>query len=255
MTSRAAGSSPMNLRVPTLPFALFASSADTTRRAPTRRAPDARSAAIAKADLLSLAARFGGRDDPGAIHQTELSVVLARLLEASPQTPLAARRALLVGAWRQVFGPMDYHGGDRGFDPALRANEIYQVVLEGGVLYNVTPLVEARGGVERTALLRGEYTTEPGFDDVLRVRFTSFRGLRGALPEGRALPDLPALAERGALGEVPSITPSWVVRAFFRGGVLHEVYTDHDLRVLYGASAPDADDRYLYVMRRVPALV
>lgn len=129
-------------------------------------------------------------------------------------------------------------------------------MLEGGVLYNVTPLVDARSGtIARTALLRGEYVPEPGADDVLRVRFTSFRGLRGALPEGRALADLPALAERGELGDVPSITPAWVVRAFFRGGVLHEVYTDHDLRVLYGASARDADDRYLYVMRRVPALL
>lgn len=247
----------MNLRVPSLPFAMFASSADGPRPARSpRRAPDARSAALAKADLLSLAARFGGREDPGAIHQTELSVVLARLLEASPEIPLRARKELLLGAWRQVFGPMDYHGGERGFDPALRANEIYQVVLEGGVLYNVTPLVEPRSGtIARTALLRGEYAPEPGTDDVLRVRFTSFRGLRGGLPEGRNLADLPALAERGELGDVPSITPAWVVRAFFRGGVLHEVYTDHDLRVLYGASAPDADDRYLYVMRRVPALL
>ena len=93
--------------------------------------------------------------------------------------------------------------------PALRANEIYQVVLEGGVLYNVTPLVDARNGaIARIALLRGEYAPEPGTDDVLRVRFTSFRGLRGGLPEGRTFADLPALAERVVVYRPPEARPA-----------------------------------------------
>ena len=48
---------------------------------------------------------------------------------------------------------------------------------------------------------------------------------------------------------------SWASLAPSSCGVLHEVYSDHDMRVLYGASARDAEDRYLYVMRRVPALL
>ena len=63
--------------------------------------------------------------------------------------------------------------------------------------------------------------------------------------------ELPALAEQGTLPDKTWIVPSFIVKLFFGGGALREVYTDHDMRILYATDSKNFGQDYLYVMRRV----
>jgi hypothetical protein len=47
-----------------------------------------------------------------------------------------------------------------------------------------------------------------------------------------------------------NIVPTWVVKVFFGGGALKEVYTDADLRILYGARSNRFERPALYIMKR-----
>jgi hypothetical protein len=84
----------------------------------------------------------------------------------------------------------------------------------------------------------------------LQVRFTDYPGVEPR-PSDVELWELPALAEAGPLENEIVVVPSEVVKTSFGGGKLEEVYTDHDLRILYGTSATDSARRSLYVMTRV----
>jgi hypothetical protein len=47
-----------------------------------------------------------------------------------------------------------------------------------------------------------------------------------------------------------TIVPTFIVRTFFGGGTLLEVYTDDTLRILYGSNSDEFKQKYLYVMVR-----
>ena len=207
----------------------------------------ARPVAAIKADILALAQSFAGQGDPDFSRQEALEKLVTELLAAAPQPPVAARLDLLAGPWYQVWGPYDYRGGDRGtVDPKITVDEIYQVVFRDGYYYNVNPV----RGKSRIALLRGEFQPVPGYPDMLKVRFTRFPGNKGR-PEDIPLWELAALAEAGELPAGTTIVPGFIVRWFFGGGFLREVYTDADMRITYGGDrVDDRADEHIYIMTR-----
>ncbi len=58
------------------------------------------------------------------------------------------------------------------------------------------------------------------------------------------------LAESGTLPNQVTIVPTFIVRLFFGGGTLIEVYTDETIRILYGSNNDEFKTKYLYVMVR-----
>jgi hypothetical protein len=203
-----------------------------------------------KREILALAASFAGQGDPDFSKQRAIEGLIAPLLAAAPQRPVSQRLDVLTGAWRQIWGPYDYRGSGRGVDPALAANEIYQVVFREGFYYNVTPL-RAKGKERREsiALLKGHYRVDDAKGDVLRVCFVDYPGFANR-PDGYTLWNLPAALESGSLRNDIDIVPTLVVKLFFGGGALREIYTDDNVRLLYGASGTAFRDPYLYVMTR-----
>jgi hypothetical protein len=205
-----------------------------------------------KSEIVSLAKSFAGQGDPDFSKQKAFDPLIKKLLLTNPQSPLKDRLPVLFGAWKQIWGPYDYSGNKRGVDPEIGVDEIYQVVFPGGYYYNVTPLYKGGDRTrERIALLRGEFKLDPVDPDVLLVRFTRYPGLSGRPQSGPDLPGLPRLIEEGKLQSDISIVPTWIVRLFFGAGALREVYTDADLRILYGADSNRFKSPALYIMTRV----
>lgn len=209
-------------------------------------AAETRSVTAIKADILRLSQSYLGQGDPDFARQRALDALVVELRAVNPQPPVKARLKLLEGPWHQIWGPYDYRNDDRGVDPKITADEIYQVVFRNGFYYNVNPIQ----GKDKVALLRGEYQLVPGHPDMLKVRFTNYPGNRGR-PEGLALWALPALAETGQLPAKTTIVPTIIVRLFFGGGYLREVYTDEDMRITYGGNhVDDRADEFIYIMMR-----
>ncbi len=209
-----------------------------------------RTVAVIKADILALAQSYIGQGDPDFSKQRALELLVRELLGAAPQPPVRERLDLLAGPWYQVWGPYDYRNDDRGtVDPKITVDEIYQVVFREGYYYNVNPV----RGKDRIALLRGEYNLVPGYPDMLAVRFTRFPGNKGR-PEDIPIWELAALAEAGKLPDKTTIVPGFIVRWFFGGGALREVYTDADMRITYGGGrVDDRTDEHIYIMTRPAA--
>ena len=207
----------------------------------------ARPVGTIKADILALAQSFVGQGDPDFSRQKALEVLVTELLTAAPQPSVAVRLDLLAGPWYQVWGPYDYRGGERGtVDPKITVDEIYQVIFRDGYYYNVNPV----HGKNRIALLRGEFQLVPDYPDMLQVRFTRFPGNKGR-PEDTPIWELAAMAEAGELPAKITIVPGFIVRWFFGGGFLREVYTDADMRITYGGDhADDRTDEHIYIMTR-----
>lgn len=199
-----------------------------------------------KADIVKLAESFKGQGDPDFSKQKQLNVLVAELLQASPQPPIKDRIKLLVGPWHQIWGPYDYSNNNRGVDPNISPDDIYQVVFEDGYYYNVNP--EKKG--DKIGLLRGEYNLAAQDSDFLKVRFTAFPSTSKDIGDAK-LWELPALAESGKLQNRSSIVPGFIVRLFFGGGALREVYTDEDMRITYGDDdVKDREDEFIYIMKR-----
>jgi hypothetical protein len=70
-------------------------------------------------------------------------------------------------------------------------------------------------------------------------------------PTERAIYDYVDEAERDQLPSQITIVPSFLVKLFFGGGTLREVYTDQDLRILYGSNGKEFKNQYLYIMTKV----
>lgn len=203
-----------------------------------------------KRQILELAQSFSGQGDPDFSKQHALEALITPLLALAPQPPVSQRLELLAAAWRQVWGPYDYTGSGRGVDPALAANEIYQVVFREGFYYNVTPLwAGGNPAREDIALLKGRFRVDRQASDVLRVRFVEYPGF-SERPAGFELWQLPAALETGVLVNDINILPAAAVKLFFGSGALREIYTDADMRLVYGASSTGFEDAYLYVMTR-----
>ena len=203
-----------------------------------------------KREILTLATSYSGQGDPDHSKQKSLELLVQKLLSQAPQPPLKNRLRSLAGAWKQIWGPYDYRNERRGVDPNLGVDEIYQVVSERGFYYNVAP--DYKGGdrsKERIELLRGEYRLDDTNENLLRVRFTNLSDLK-ARPADKQLWELPALAESHELKNRTTVLPSFLVRLFFGGGALREVYTDNDMRITYGSNGKDLSKDFIYVMTR-----
>lgn len=204
-----------------------------------------------KAEILKLAESYQGQGDPDQSKQKTLDVLVDQLVAQNPMPPVAERINLLAGAWKQVWGPYEYRKNDGSVDPTLGFTEIYQVVFADGYYYNVAPFYPDQDrSREQIGLLRGEFNLDQSNPNALKVKFTDYPGVKPR-PTKPELWELPALAESGKLENVFTIVPSWAVKLFFGGGTLEEVYTDRELRILYGTSASANARRSLYVMSRV----
>lgn len=208
------------------------------------------SVTIAKSNLIAAAKKYEGQGDPDFKIQNALQPLVDKLLAVAPkQGSIKDRLPILAGTWKQVWGPYDYRNDNRGVDPELGVLEIYQYVSIDGYYYNVSPQYKnGDKSKERIGLLRGEYELNSKNPNGLDVEFKRFKGV-----EGRPVDDiwtLAPLSEAGTLENEITIVPTWIVKLFFGGGTLIEVYTDKDLRVLYGTGG-NFDEPYLYVMTRV----
>lgn len=204
-----------------------------------------------KARIISLAQSFEGQGDPDQSLQGQLDVLVEELTRLSQMPSAQARLPLIEGAWKQIWGPYDYRNDDGGVDPTLGVREIYQVVFREGYYYNVAPYFpNGDRSKEQISLLRGEFTLDSVNPNVLNVRFTDYPGV-DKRPTDEPLWTLPVKAEAGTLENRIVIVPSDLVRRFFGGGSLEEIYTDHDLRILYGRKNPPSTRRFLYIMTRV----
>ena len=204
-----------------------------------------------KMQIVDLAKKYEGQADPDFSRQKSLEVLVDRLLESAPQKPVQARLQNLYGAWKQVWGPYNYRESDRSVDPSIGVKEIYQVVFEGGYYYNVAPAYK-NGDLnnEKISFLRGEFKLSEKDELGLDVRFTNLTELK-VRPESVNLWDLASEAEANTLDNEKDTLPSFFVKLFFQGGTLREVYTDNDLRILYGTNSRVFKSPYLYVMTKV----
>ena len=204
-----------------------------------------------KQQIISTAETFKGLGDPDFSKQKQLEVLVTKLLELNPQAPVKDRLNLLQGPWKQVWGPYEYRKNDRSVDPSLDVNNIYQVIFDG-YYYNVNPNFDRNGKPSKTVLLRGEYKIDESTDDTLIAKFTNLREVKeGRLDSRLKLIDLPALSEARKLQGERTTLPSYVVKLFFGGGRLQEVYTDEDLRITFGTGNNEDVSNYIYVLTRV----
>jgi hypothetical protein len=214
---------------------------------------DAETVDAIKQRLLALAQTYSGQADPTYAQQRQLEAIIDELLAAAPPVPLSQRLNLLEGVWKQVWGPLDYRTDEsRSIDPELGIDEIYQVILPSGIYYNVSPIYP--GGdrrQERTGFLRGKYKQDPDLTNRLDVHFTSYRGIKGRPKDGSPIYEMAYRAEEDKVDDTIAIVPWIVVQLFFGSGALDEVYTDQDLRILYGSNGAENARRALYVMTRV----
>ena len=214
---------------------------------------DSEAVAEVKQRIFDLAEAFRGQGDPDFSKQRQLEALIEELLRIAPQPPVRQRLDLLSGTWQQIWGPYEYgRGADRGVDPKSDPDRIYQVVFPGGYYYNVAPRDRNETGATREiVLLRGVYELLADYPDMLQVRFTEYPSTEVAR-EIETIWRYAALAEAGQLDNRSTVVPGLIVRLFFGGGGLREVYTDDTLRVTFGDG--DLDDRSeesLYIMRRI----
>ena len=221
---------------------VFASAAALPARADTEQT---------KRTILKIAQSYQGQGDSDGSKQRRLEKLVTKLLRENPQAPVSHRLPLLYGAWKQVWGPYDYRSNDRGVDPALDPANIIQVIFKDGYYYNVNPTRTKKGKAKGITLLRGEFVQDPEQANHLNVRFTNLRRLKGPMPTGLRLQDLPELSEVRSLSGERTVLPAFFVRLFFGGGTLNEVYTDHDLRILFGSGRDGGPGNYIYVMKRL----
>lgn len=204
-----------------------------------------------KSRIFALAEKFKGKGDPDFTRQKQLEPLVQKLLDIAPQKPAIERIDSISGAWKQVWGPYDYRGDDRGVDPKLDPDNIYQVVFKDGYYYNVNPIQEGKpNNKTRISLLRGEYQINPETPNRLPIEFTRFSGNLG-WPDNKKIWELAALAEQDRLPHKITIVPSLIVKLFFSEGTLREVYTDEDMRITYGLGDSSLESGYIYIMRRV----
>jgi len=202
-----------------------------------------------KAEILLIAQDNLGKPDQDFRIQNTLVPYVNKLLKVAPQKPIKERITALVGRWQQVWGPYEYRKYDRTVDPTTDPSLIFQVIFKGGYYYNVANTIDEKTGLsDGTTLLRGKFKIGAGND--LNVRFTNLKKINGFPPAGLSYTDLAALSENDELEGERTVLPGFIVRLFFGGGTLKEVYTDDTMRITYGTSR-QADAPFLYVLKRV----
>ena len=204
-----------------------------------------------KENIISLARTYQGQGDPDYKIQNSLTPLVVKLISLNPQKPVKDRLNLLFGTWKQVWGPYDYRNNNRGVDPTLGVNEIYQIISPNGFYYNVSPIYKKGSKLNpKIGYLKGEYSIDSDSDTNLNVHFVKYPGMKSR-PENRDIFDFVDDAESNSLPNQTTIVPTFIVKYFFQGGALVEVYTDEDTRILYGSNGKDFKNKYLYIMTRV----
>jgi hypothetical protein len=201
--------------------------------------------------IVTTALKYQGQGDPDFQIQNELEPLVKKLLILEPQSKVINRLPLIFGVWKQVWGPYEYRKNDRSVDPTLNAKEIYQVVSPEGFYYNVSPNMNAKGNTEKNInYLKGQYSLSKKDPNGLDVKFVKFIGMKKR-PTDRAIYQFVDEAERNQLPDQITVVPKIIVKLFFGGGTLREVYTDETLRILYGSNNKEFKNQYLYIMTRV----
>ncbi len=204
-----------------------------------------------KEKILSLAQKYQGQGDPDLKIQKELQPLVDKLLTLNPQPKVKDRLDLLYGTWKQVWGPYNYRDNKRGVDSSLKADEIYQVISPLGFYYNVNPnLDKKKGNVQRIDFLKGEYVVSPTNPNGLNVQFVKYIGMKNR-PTDKNIFEYIEEAEKNQLPNQITVVPRFIVKLFFGGGTLVEVYTDENLRILYGTNNKEFQIPYLYIMTKV----
>lgn len=204
-----------------------------------------------KTQIVELANSYSGQGDPDQSKQKNFEGLIQELIQTNPMSPIRDRIQTLAGTWKQVWGPYEFRKDDGSIDPTIGIDEIYQVVSAEGYYYNVAPYFPSGDrSQEQVGLLRGEYVLDENDQNGLRVKFTDYPGV-DPRPKDVPIWSLAPLAEAGLLENQITIVPSWVVQIFFGGGKLEEVYTDEDLRIVYGSKGTPASRRSLFIMTRV----
>ncbi len=204
-----------------------------------------------KEKIVTTAQKYQGLGDPDFKIQKELEPLVNELLALNPQTRVNERLPLLFGVWKQVWGPYEYRKNDRSVDPTLNAKEIYQVISPEGFYYNVSPNMDPKSKTEKNInYLKGQYKLSAKDPVGLDVKFVKFIGMKKR-PTEKPIYSYADEAERNQLPGQITVVPKIVVKLFFGGGTLREVYTDEDLRILYGSNNKEFKNQYLYIMTRV----
>lgn len=206
---------------------------------------------LIKQTIIKTAGKYQGQGDPEFKIQKELEPLVSKLLNLAPQLNVIDRLPLLFGVWRQVWGPYEYRKNDRSVDPTLNAKEIYQVISPEGFYYNVSPNMIPKSNKEKNInYLKGEYVLSKKDPNGLDVKFVKFIGMK-TRPTEKPIYQYAEEAERNQLPNQITVVPKLVVKLFFGGGTLREIYTDEDLRILYGSNNKEFKNQYLYIMTRV----
>ena len=198
-----------------------------------------------KSNIMQIAQNFSGMGDPDGQIQAQLQIQVDRLIALSPQKRVKDRLDLIVGPWKQIFGPYEF-SAERSENSTLDPEHVYQIVYEDGYYYNVGQ--NNYFGAKVISALRGIYELQD--DGLLAVQFTDVRFRWGTLEEATDYVSLPALIENK---EIRSLRiPDFFTGPIFRiTGTLREVYTDQDMRILYGSTSDGTFDDYIYIMKRV----
>ncbi len=204
-----------------------------------------------KQTIVKTAEKYQGQGDPDFKIQRELEPLVQKLLILKPQPNVSERLSLLFGVWKQVWGPYEYRKSDRSVDPTISAKEIYQVISPEGFYYNVSPNLNASSKIEKNInYLKGKYNLSKNDSVGLDVKFVKFIGMRKR-PNEKPIYEYVDEAEHDQLPNQITVVPSLIVKLFFGGGTLREVYTDEDLRILYGSNGKEFKNQYLYIMTRI----
>ncbi len=206
---------------------------------------------LLKETIVKTAEKYQGQGDPGLKIQKELEPFVKKLLTLQPQLKVIDRLPLLFGVWKQVWGPYEYRKSDRSVDPTINPKEIYQVISPEGFYYNVSPNMNSKRKTEKNInYLKGEYVFSKKDPNGLDVKFVKFIGMKKR-PTEKPIYQYVDEAERNQLPTQITIVPRPIVKIFFGGGTLREIYTDEDLRILYGSNNKEFKNQYLYIMTRV----
>lgn len=206
---------------------------------------------VLKETIVKTAEKYQGQGDPDFKIQKELEPLVQKLLTLEPQSKVIDRLPVLFGVWKQVWGPYEYRKNDRSVDPTLNPKEIYQVISPEGFYYNVSPNMSRKNKTEKNInYLKGQYVISKKDPNGLDVKFVKFIGMKKR-PTEKPIYQYVDEAERNQLPTQITVVPRPIVKLFFGGGTLREIYTDEDLRILYGSNNREFKNQYLYIMTRV----
>ncbi|HEU4407595.1 MAG TPA: hypothetical protein VFS43_20180 [Polyangiaceae bacterium] len=191
-----------------------------------------------KRDIRRVAQENRCRRDNLPEVRAELQPLVDELLALAPPAPEADKKALVVGAWENLWSDLAY---SPDVEATIDCKNIYQVVSPNGFYWNVSRQERPEGPV--TSFLRGAYADA---GDRLRIRFGQTIFTPGWLGESEDLIALASLAEAGFIEGV-TLPPLGIE------GDLQNAYVDDELRIIIGGIDAIAPRKNLFVLKRSPS--